>query len=118
MLLALSALSWFLSALTAYLIFPALNMPVSWIASFLLLIILQVGVSIPSTPGKIGVFQVLCRWTLGLLGVSATLGLAYGVLLYTVVVLFLIVIGALALVWESWQVGHLPTELDTLLTHS
>lgn len=118
-LLALSALTvavGFLSVATAYLVFLALDMPPSWVQSLLLWVVLQVGVAVPSTPGKIGVFQVLCRWTLGLFGVSAALGLAYGILLYLVAPLLLMILGALALAVEGWRVGRLPAELDLALS--
>lgn len=117
-LLALSALTvtgGFLSVATAYLVFLALDMPPSWVQSLLLWVVLQVGVAVPSTPGKIGVFQVLCRWTLGLFGVSAALGLAYGILLYLVAPLLLMILGALALAVEGWRLGRLPAELDLAL---
>lgn len=117
-LLALSALTvviGFLSVSTAYLVFLALDMPPSWVQGLLLWVVLQAGAAVPSTPGKIGVFQVLCRWTLGLFGVSAALGLAYGILLYLVAPLLLMILGALALAVEGWRIGRLPAELELTL---
>jgi hypothetical protein len=119
-LLGLSALTvgiWFVSVLTNYLVFLALGMPPSWVQSLFVLVVLQIGVAVPSTPGKIGLFQVLCRWALGVFGVSAALGLAYGVLLYLVAPLLLMLLGALALAIEGWRIGRLPAELDTVLSH-
>ncbi len=105
----------FLSVSTAYLVFLALDMPPSWVQGLLLWVVLQAGAAVPSTPGKIGVFQVLCRWTLGLFGVSAALGLAYGILLYLVAPLLLMILGALALAVEGWRIGRLPAELELTL---
>lgn len=119
-LLGLAALTvgiWAVSALTNYLVFLALDMPPSWVQSVFVLVVLQIGVAVPSTPGKIGLFQVLCRWALGVFGVAAALGLAYGVLLYVAAPLLLMVIGAVALAIEGWRVGRLPAELDTALFH-
>jgi hypothetical protein len=118
-LLGLSALTvgiWFVSVLTNYLIFLALGMPPSWVQSLFVLVVLQIGVAVPSTPGKIGLFQVLCRWALGVFGVSAAMGLAYGVLLYLVAPLLLMLLGALALAFEGWRIGQLPADLDPLLS--
>ncbi len=117
-LLGLAALTvgiWFVSALTNYLIFLALDMPPSWVQSVFVLVVLQIGVAVPSTPGKIGLFQVLCRWALGVFGVAEALGLAYGVLLYVAAPLLLMVLGAVALVIEGWRIGRLPAELDLAL---
>lgn len=107
---------WFLSVLTAYVVFLALNMPPSWAQSLFVLVVLQVGVAVPSTPGKIGVFQVLCQWALAVFGVSTTLGLAYGVVLYLAAPLLLMVTGAVALAIESWRIGRLPTDLELELS--
>ena len=97
---------WMLSAYTNYLVFLALGLRPSWVASFFLLVVLQAGVAVPSTPGKIGVFQVLCRWSLGLFGVPPAQGVAYGILLYLAAPVLLMVVGAAALGIESW---HLRT---------
>lgn len=118
-LLELSTLTvgiWFVSVFTNYLIFLALGMPPSWVQSLFVLVVLQIGVAVPSTPGKIGLFQVLCRWALGVFGVSAALGLAYGVVLYLVAPLLLMVLGALALAFEGWRIGRQPADLDTVLS--
>lgn len=117
-LATLTVAIWFFSVLTNYLVFLALDMPPSWVQSLFVLVVLQIGVAVPSTPGKIGLFQVLCRWALGVFGVSAALGLAYGVLLYLVAPLLLMVLGALALIIEGLRIGRLPAELDTVFSHA
>jgi hypothetical protein len=108
----ISVLIWVLSAYTNYLIFPAVGLTPSWLQSFFLLVVLQTGIAVPSTPGKVGIFQVLCRWSLGLFGVSAALGMAYGILLYLAAPVLLMVLGAAALGTESWQLRRLPVDLD------
>lgn len=108
-----SVIIWFLSVYTNYLVFLALGMRPSWIQSLFLLVVLQAGVAVPSTPGKVGVFQVLCRWSLGLFGISATLGTTYGILLYLVAPVLLMVVGALALGKESWHLRRLSVSLDS-----
>lgn len=107
---------WVLSAVTNYIVFLALHMQASWIQAFFLAVVLQAGVAIPSSPGKIGVFQVLCRWALGIFGVSASLGLAYGVALYVAAPLTIMLTGAVALAIEGWRTGRLPAELESSLS--
>ena len=53
-------------------------------AAFLVLIVLQVGTSVPSTPGKIGVVQYLAVLALAPFGVAREPALTYGVLLHVV----------------------------------
>ncbi|MEA3337830.1 MAG: lysylphosphatidylglycerol synthase transmembrane domain-containing protein [Chloroflexota bacterium] len=105
---------WFLATLTNYCVFLAMHLPPSWIQSLFVLVVLQAGIILPSTPGKIGVFQVLCRWSLVFFGYSATIGLAYGILLYMVAPLAIMLTGAITLVWESWQLRQSPKTIGTL----
>jgi uncharacterized protein (TIRG00374 family) len=107
---------WFLSAYTNYATFLAMGIQPSWIQSFFLLVVLHVGVALPSSPGKIGVFQVLCRWALGIFGLSATLGLTYGVLLYLCAPVLLMILGAVALARESWWLRQKPNSLGSFLS--
>lgn len=116
MLVVISVAIWSLSAVTNYVVFLALHMEASWVQAFFLMVVLQAGVALPSSPGKIGVFQVLCRWALGIFGVSASLGLAYGVALYVAAPLALMVTGAIALAFEGWRAGRLPADMGSSLS--
>lgn len=98
-----SVIIWFLSAYTNYLIFLALGLRPSWVQSFFVLVVLQAGIAVPSTPGKIGIFQVLCRWSLAFFGIPPAEGVAYGILLYLAAPVLLMVIGAVAMGIESWH---------------
>lgn len=110
-----SAVIWFLMAATNNAVLIALGQPGSWAQSVFVLVVLTAGVAIPSSPGKVGVFQVLCRWSLGVFGVSASVGLAYGILLYLVAVVSQMLAGALALLLESWRLRRTPVALGSLV---
>lgn len=110
-LVLVTAAIWFLSVLTNYWCFLALHMPASWVQSLFVFVVLQVGVALPSTPGKFGVFPLLCRWALGVFGVASAAGLAYGILLYGLAPVLLMICGALCLVIEGWRLGKLPTQV-------
>ena len=98
-----SLVIWLLAGSTNYLTLLALHVPGDWVVSFTLLAVLQAGISVPSSPGKIGVFQYLCQLTLTWFGVAAVHGFAVGVLLYVVAPLALMIGGGLALLWQTWQ---------------
>jgi glycosyltransferase 2 family protein len=68
-------------------ILRALHIDTPLIASVVLLVILQVGVAVPSTPGKVGVFQYLAVKGLSLFGVDGTPALAFGLILHILVFL-------------------------------
>jgi glycosyltransferase 2 family protein len=57
------------------------------IASVVLLVILSVGVAVPSTPGKVGIFQYLAVLGLSLFGVNHTQALTWGLVIYILIFL-------------------------------
>lgn len=75
---------WWLMIATNYVLFYALPIQASWLIASVLLIVLQIGVAVPSTPGRIGVFQFLANLTLALFGTERELAVVYGILLYGV----------------------------------
>ena len=97
---ALSVVLWFLGVLINYVTLLAMNLQLPFISAFLLLVVLQVGGLVPSSPGKVGVFQALCIGGLALFGVDKSQGLTYGILLYLVTYAPMTLAG-IALMW--WQ---------------
>ena len=83
-----------------YAVLRALNLDIDApvLAAFFVLIVLQVGTSVPSTPGKIGVFQYLVVLALAPFGIEGEPALTYGVLLHVVGFGPVVVLGGL---W-SW----------------
>lgn len=92
---------WSLSILVNYFTFKALGIDLSLTAALFLLAVLQVGVAIPSAPGKLGVFHYLCILALGFFGIDQTTALSYSLLLYIVVFLPPTLLGALGLWWHT-----------------
>jgi uncharacterized protein (TIRG00374 family) len=94
-----------LGASTNYLVCAALgpSLPV-WSALFLL-VVLQVGVAVPSSPGKIGVFHYLTVLALSVFGVPREAALGCGVVLHLIVYVPTVLIGVWCLSRESftWQ---------------
>jgi uncharacterized membrane protein YbhN (UPF0104 family) len=95
----LSVVIYLLGVVVNYLVLRALNLQLPPITSFLLLAVLLVGGFVPSSPGKLGVFQYLCIATLGLFSVDKSIGLTYGILLYLVAYGAPIVLGIAVLWW-------------------
>ncbi|MEJ5200469.1 MAG: lysylphosphatidylglycerol synthase transmembrane domain-containing protein, partial [Anaerolineae bacterium] len=98
---------WLVAALTNYLLLLAFDLPPSPLTAFFVLAVLQAGVAVPSTPGKIGVFHYLCILALGVFHVPATAGLAYGLVLHALVVGGISVWAAAALWRRSWNLRRL-----------
>jgi uncharacterized protein (TIRG00374 family) len=95
----LSVVIWFLGVVVNYFVFLAMDLQLPFISAFLLLAVLQVGGLVPSSPGKVGVFQILCIWTLALFAVDKSVGLTYGILLYLIAYGTPVVLGILFLWW-------------------
>ena len=98
---------WLTSALTNLLLLLAFGLPASPLIALVVLAVLQGGVAVPSTPGKIGVFQLLCIAALAVFGIPDVAGLAYGVMLHVLVVGGVSVWAALALWRRSWSLSRL-----------
>ena len=100
----MSVVIYFLGVFVNYLAFLAMNLQLPFISAFLLLAVLQVGGLVPSSPGKVGVFQILCIGTLALFAVDKSIGLTYGILLYLIAYGTPIVLGVLFLWWGGVNV--------------
>jgi len=84
-LLGSSLYLWVGSILTNYLVLCALQIQATFLAAIVLLVILQAGVAVPSSPGKVGVFQYLAVLGLALFGVAKSSALAFGLILHLLV---------------------------------
>jgi uncharacterized membrane protein YbhN (UPF0104 family) len=100
----LSLTIWSLGVVINYLVFLALNLPLPFVAALLLMAVLQVGGLVPSSPGKVGVFQLLCILGLSLFGVDKSAGLGYGILLYLVAYGVPVVLGVWFLWWGGFKI--------------
>ena len=69
------------------LVLRSLRIPAPFMCSVVLLVILQAGIAVPSTPGKLGVFQYLSKLGLSLFGVGSAPALAFGLVLHLLVFL-------------------------------
>lgn len=82
-----TGLIWALGALVNYLVILAFGISVPSVAALFLLVVLQIGIRVPSSLGGIGVFQYLCVLALSVFSVDRNLALSYGFVLHFVVFL-------------------------------
>lgn len=102
---AWSLLIWMLNVLVNYVVFLALGLSLPFAAAVFVLAVLQVGVAVPSAPGRLGVFHYLCVLALSVFGVGGTMALSYGIALYLVVFLPPTALGGLCLWWYMVRPG-------------
>jgi uncharacterized membrane protein YbhN (UPF0104 family) len=104
---------WLLAGLTNCLVLLALDIEVPLLlGALVVLVVVHLGMVVPSSPARIGVFHYLCLLSLTLVGVDASLGLACGFVLHSVVVLPVIIAGLVCLWWENLSVYRLLREVD------
>jgi hypothetical protein len=104
-LLGLTILIWITAILNNYLVLLALNLhqqlAAPLVAALVLLVVLQAGLSLPSIPGNIGVFEYGCYMALSLFGIARATGLSYGILLHAIVLLPTTLLG----LFFFWMLG-------------
>jgi uncharacterized membrane protein YbhN (UPF0104 family) len=100
-------LFWATAALSNLLLLLAFNLPPSPVMALVLLAVLQGGVAVPSTPGKIGVFHYLCILALSIFDVSGATALGYGLILHFLVVGGISGWAAVTLWRRSWNLRRL-----------
>jgi uncharacterized membrane protein YbhN (UPF0104 family) len=94
---AWSGLIWALAAGTNYVLFRAFHLELSVGAALLLLTVLHVGMTPPSSPGRLGVFHALTVVGLEAFDVDRASGLAYATVLHAIVYAPQFLLGSLAL---------------------
>ncbi len=103
--LVLSGLTWGASWFANYCCLAALRMEPSALAALLVLVVLQLGTAVVTSPGGLGVFEYLCVVALAAFGVPRSDAVAYGVLLHGVAYGPPVVLGAV-LVATGLQSGR------------
>jgi len=102
----ITAMIWSAAVLTNYWVLLALGIQVPLAASLLVLVAVQAGISLPSLPGKIGVFELTCILALEVFGVSRAIGLSYGILLHAVVFIPILIPGLISFLFLQFGGPH------------
>lgn len=97
----ISAGVWSSAILTNQMVFLALNMDLPLSAALLVMIGLQIVFSLPSAPGKLGIFEYICVLALAVYGLDQSGGLSYGILLHIIGYTPVIALGLVFL----WRMG-------------
>jgi len=108
-----TAAIWVLAGLTNYFVLMALRIEVPLLlASVLVLTVVHLGLVVPTSPARIGVFHYLCLLALSLLGVEESVALAFGLVLHGIVVLPIMAAGLLCLWKENLSLYRLAANAD------
>lgn len=92
---------WFFSVLYFYFMGFAMNLHLSFSVSFAIFVSVALGVTIPSSPGFIGVYHFFCQKALEMSGVETSRAFAYAVVTHFVQFVAVTAIGFLFLLYEN-----------------
>lgn len=81
-IMLISLVLWFATALSNYFIFLAFDLHPPIYASFILLILVILGVSLPSSPGFIGTFQLACVLALSFFKIDKSTAFSFSIILW------------------------------------
>ncbi len=109
-----SAATWGIGALTNHIVLLALDMSLPFSASLMLMVVLQMGVAVPTLPGRVGLYEGLCIVVLALFDVDRDAAFAAGLALHTVSFVPPIILG-LYYVWRikeiDWRAAQTRTDV-------
>jgi uncharacterized membrane protein YbhN (UPF0104 family) len=97
-------------ALPIYMLVRASGLPVPWLASFTMMVLLRLTSVVPQAPGNLGSFQWVAAETLMRFHLVAAHAKRFSLILWAVVTIPLIVIGFVALTLEGVNITHLHRE--------
>jgi uncharacterized protein (TIRG00374 family) len=107
-----STIAWASAVLNNQLVLLSLRLHLPLTASILILVALQVGISLPTIPGRLGIFQYICVLALSLYGIDQSLAFSYSILLHSVALLTILLSG-LVCVWVFGMMGQKFTRMET-----
>lgn len=106
-----SILVWIFEGTTFYLGAKALNLFVSYPQAYLTMVIIALGVIIPSSPAFVGVYEYFCMTALALFAIDKSLALSYAVLLHFLQFSLIIGFGLFFLWKENLSLWKLKEEI-------
>ncbi|MCG6536629.1 MAG: flippase-like domain-containing protein, partial [Syntrophales bacterium LBB04] len=114
--LMLSLLIWLIDVLAIYMLFMAFNFTLPTVAAFVLMLILIIGIAIPTAPGFIGTWHFSCVLGLGLFGIAKTNALAFAIVYHFWAIGLTVVLGLCFLPFLNFSFADLWKETKGILS--
>lgn len=107
---ALSVAGWAVTGFATYIWLLAFNLPLPWFAGIFVLVVINLGSAIPSSPGYVGVYHYLAVLALSAWGVERSPALAYGIGTHALNMIANVSLGAFFVAREGVSLHDLRTE--------
>jgi len=108
----LSALVWFVDVMAIYMLMKAFGFTLPVIASFVVMIILIVGIAIPAGPGYIGNWHYACVLALSIFGLAKAEALSFAVVYHFLSMAIVIILGVAFLPFNKFSISDMKSKLN------
>lgn len=103
----LSIVIWLVDVLAIHLLFLAFGLNLPTVAAFVLMIVLIIGIAIPTAPGFIGNWHYFCILGLSLFGIPKTEALTFAIVYHALSIAIVIFLGILFLPFNRFSISDL-----------
>lgn len=114
----LSILIWLIDVLVIYLLFLAFGFQLPVAAAFVLMIILIIGIAIPTAPGFIGNWHYFCILGLNLFGIPRTEALTFAIIYHALSIGIVVILGLAFLPFNRFSIADLRRQAQSVDTGS
>jgi uncharacterized protein (TIRG00374 family) len=108
----LSALIWLLDVLAIYVLLKAFGFTLPALASFVVMIILIVGIAIPTAPGYIGNWHFACVLGLSFFGLAKAEALSFAVVYHFLSMIIVVVLGGAFLPFNKFSISDMKKQMN------
>ena len=108
----LSGAIWLLDVLAIYVLLDAFGFTLPLMASFIVMIILIVGIAVPTAPGFIGSWHFSCILALGLFGVAKPEALSFAVVYHFLSMIIVVILGVIFLPFNKFSISDMKKQMN------
>jgi uncharacterized protein (TIRG00374 family) len=108
----LSALVWLVDVLAIYMLLESFGFTLPVMASFVLMIILIVGIAIPAGPGYIGNWHFACVLALSLFGLAKAEALSFAIVYHFLSMVIVVVLGVAFLPFNKFSITDMKKQIN------
>jgi len=110
----LSALIWLVDVLAIYILLESFGFGLPIMASFVLMIILIVGIAIPTAPGYIGNWHFACVLALSLFGLAKAEALSFALVYHFLSMIIVVVLGVAFLPFNKFSIPDMKNQMHNI----
>lgn len=103
----LSLVIWLLDAASIYILFFAFGMKLSIVAALIVMVVLIIGITLPTAPGFVGNWHFFCIAGLTLFGISKSDALTYAIMLHFLSIAMVVFLGLIFLPHNKFSLSDL-----------